>query len=161
MGETLTADTSGIEDEDGTENTIFTYQWLADDADIDGATSSTYIVVDADQGKGIKVRASFTDDAGNDEGLTSEPTAAVEAEDAAEAKEEEQERQKQTSKESTGLPHAPVNQGTTEPPSSAVPPAWDVPDDGPVTGYRIRPLADRPGIPPIPVFSLSPVPVVN
>ena len=29
VGETLTADTSGIEDEDGVDNVSFSYQWLA------------------------------------------------------------------------------------------------------------------------------------
>ena len=65
MGETLAADTSGIADEDGLDNVSFSYQWLADDADIEGATSSTYTPADADEGQTIKVRVSFTDDAGN------------------------------------------------------------------------------------------------
>ena len=39
---------------------------LADDAEINGATASTYTLTDADAGKAIKVRVSFTDDAGND-----------------------------------------------------------------------------------------------
>ena len=34
VGETLTADTAGIADEDGLDNAAFSYQWLADDADI-------------------------------------------------------------------------------------------------------------------------------
>ena len=38
VGETLTADTSGISDEDGLENATFSYQWLADDTVISGAT---------------------------------------------------------------------------------------------------------------------------
>ena len=33
VGETLTADTSGISDADGLGNATFSYQWLADDAD--------------------------------------------------------------------------------------------------------------------------------
>ena len=79
VGETLTADTSGIADEDGLENAVFSYQWIADDADIDGATTPTYEPTDDDVGKSIRVRVSFTDDAGNEENLTSEPTAAVAA----------------------------------------------------------------------------------
>ena len=77
-GETLTADTSGIEDADGLDNATFAYQWLADDADIQGATASGYTLADADEGKAIKVRVSFTDDAGNAETLTSAATAAAE-----------------------------------------------------------------------------------
>ena len=77
VGETLTVDTSGISDSDGLENATFGYQWLADDSDISEATGSTYTLVDADEGKTVKVRVSFTDDAGHDETLTSAPTAAV------------------------------------------------------------------------------------
>ena len=77
--ETLTADTSGITDEDGLTNVSFSYQWLADDTDISGATASSYTLVDSDEGKAIKVRVSFTDDAGNAESLTSSATAAVAA----------------------------------------------------------------------------------
>ena len=79
VGETLTADTSGIADTDGLSNVSYDYQWLADDADINGATGSTYTPVDGDVGKAIKVRVSFTDDAGNNETLTSEATDAVAA----------------------------------------------------------------------------------
>ena len=38
VGETLTADTGGIEDDDGLADAVYSYQWLADDADIAGAT---------------------------------------------------------------------------------------------------------------------------
>ena len=79
VGETLTADTTGIADEDGKANASFDYQWLADDSDIAGATGSTYTPVDGDEGKAIKVRVSYTDDAGNNETLTSEATDAVAA----------------------------------------------------------------------------------
>ena len=79
VGQTLTADTSGISDDEGVTNAAFTYQWLADDADISGATGSSYTLADADEGKTIKVRVSFTDDAGNDESLTRAPTTAVTA----------------------------------------------------------------------------------
>ena len=77
-GETLTAITTGISDADGLANASFTYQWLAADADINGATGSSYTVVTADEGKVIKVTVSFTDDdAGNEESVTSAATAAV------------------------------------------------------------------------------------
>ncbi len=77
VGETLTADTSGIEDADGLENAAFAYQWLADDSDIAGATGFTYILAGANEGKAIKVRVTFTDDAGNEETLTSAPSGPV------------------------------------------------------------------------------------
>ena len=79
VGETLTASTTGITDSDGLTNATFTYQWLADDAAISGATGSTYMLVAADVGKAIKVQVSFSDDADNAESLTSAATAAVTA----------------------------------------------------------------------------------
>ena len=80
VGETLTADTSGVVDTDGLSNVQYDYQWLADDAEIAGATGSTYTLADTDEGKAIKVQVSFTDDAGNEETLTSAATDAVAAE---------------------------------------------------------------------------------
>ena len=78
VGQTLTASTLGISDSDGLSGATFTYQWLTSrDAEIDGATSSTYTLVEADEGKTIKVRVSFIDDRGHQETLTSEATAAV------------------------------------------------------------------------------------
>ena len=77
VGETLEADTSDIDDADSMTNATFSYQWVADDSDISDATGSTYTLVNADEGKAIQVRVSFTDDRGNEESLTSETTAAV------------------------------------------------------------------------------------
>ena len=79
VGETLTADTSGISDVNGLSSVSYSYQWLADDAAITGATATTYTLTDSEQGKTVKVRVSFTDDAGNDESLTSAATGTVEA----------------------------------------------------------------------------------
>ena len=79
VGETLTANTSGIADADGLANATFSYQWLADDSDISGATNATYTLVAADEGKAVKVQVSFTDDEGNEETLTSTATDAVSA----------------------------------------------------------------------------------
>ena len=75
VAETLTADTSGIADADGLDNASFGYQWLADDSDIAGATESAYTLAGTDVGRTIRVKVSFTDDAGNEETLTSEATA--------------------------------------------------------------------------------------
>ena len=77
VGQTLTADTSGIRDDDGLAGVSFSYQWLADDADISGVTASTYLLTTSEMGKAIKVRVSFTDEGGNDEVLTSAATGAV------------------------------------------------------------------------------------
>ena len=83
VGETLTADVTGIDDDDGLDNAVFAYQWSRSngglDTNITGATGSTYTLVAADEGKTIKVTVSFTDAEGNPETLTSDPTAEVEA----------------------------------------------------------------------------------
>ena len=83
VGETLTADTSGIADEDGLSNAAFNYQWISNDGtsdtDITGATNADYTLADADEGKTVKVQVSFTDDANNQETLTSAATDAVAA----------------------------------------------------------------------------------
>ena len=81
VGEPLTASTTGIADTDGLDNVSYSYQWIrndgSSDTDISGATSSTYTLVDSDEGNTIKVRVSFTDDAGNEETLTSAATGEV------------------------------------------------------------------------------------
>ena len=77
VGQTLTASTTGISDDDGLTNVSYSYQWLADDTEIDGATSSTYTVQTTDNGKVIKVQVTFTDDEDNEETLTSTGTSAV------------------------------------------------------------------------------------
>ena len=79
VGETLTADTSGIADADGLTKVSYSYQWTAGGSDIDGATGSTYTLTASEQGKTVRVRVTFTDDAGNEETLTSEATAEVAA----------------------------------------------------------------------------------
>ena len=81
VGETLTADTSGIADDDGLSGVAYSYQWLANDADIADATGSTHTLEAAAEGRTIRVRVSFADDAGNDETLTSAATAAVAAQE--------------------------------------------------------------------------------
>ena len=86
VGQDLTASVSGISDENGLTNPTYSYQWLraetasAAGEDISGATSSTYILVEADQGKYVRVRVSFADDDGNAETVTSDATGPVSAE---------------------------------------------------------------------------------
>ena len=79
VAESLTADISAIADPDGITGAVFAYQWTAAGTDIDGATASSYTLSPSEQNNTITVRVSFTDDAGNDETLTSAPTPAVEA----------------------------------------------------------------------------------
>ena len=79
VGGTLSASTSGITDADGLDDARFAYQWIRANSDIQGVTGSTYTAVEADEGERLKVRVSFTDDAGNAESLTSAATDAVAA----------------------------------------------------------------------------------
>ena len=79
VGRTLSAVTTDITDDDGLQDVVFSYQWLADDVEISGADGATYIPTSDDLGKAINVRVDFTDNAGNEESLTSAPTAAVTA----------------------------------------------------------------------------------
>ncbi len=73
VGEILMALTSGISDADGLPSS-FTYQWLRVDSDGTsnetdvGSNSNTYSPTAADVGKKIRVKVSFTDNAGNPEG---------------------------------------------------------------------------------------------
>ena len=81
--ETLTASTSGIADDDGLTKVSYSYQWIRNDGstdtDIQDATGSTHTLVAADEGHAVKVKVTFTDDAGNEETLTSAATAEVAA----------------------------------------------------------------------------------
>ncbi len=79
MEQTLTADTSPIDDEDGLTNVSYHYQWIADGTDIEGVTGSSYELTTSEQGQTIQVRVSFTDDRNNQETLTSIATAEVAA----------------------------------------------------------------------------------
>ena len=78
VGETLTADPSGIIDADGLTTATFTYQWLRVDADgvsnetPIGTNAATYTLAAADAGKKIKVKVSFTDERAHPEAVTSE-----------------------------------------------------------------------------------------
>ena len=118
VGETLTADRSGIADADGLSNVQYEYQWLADDAAIAGATGSTYTLADTEEGKAITVQVSFTDDAGHDEALTSAATSAV------------------AGAQPTEAPAKPRGLSATASHDS-VTLIWDDPGDDTITGYVI------------------------
>ena len=79
VDQTLTADTSPIDDADGLTKVSYRYQWSAGGSDIDGATGSTYTLTYSEQGQTIQVRVTFTDDRNNAETLTSIATAEVAA----------------------------------------------------------------------------------
>ena len=75
VGSELTAAKGTIADVEGLTSVSYSYQWIrvdgTDETDITGATSSTYTLVAADQGKKVKVRLGFTDDGGTGEARTS------------------------------------------------------------------------------------------
>ena len=125
VGETLTADVSGIADEDGLDNALFAYQWVRnngnDDADIQDATGSTHTLSDDDEDTTIKVQVTFTDDAGNSESITSAATAAVAA----------------SSNDIEETPSAPQNLVATENDDGSVTLTWNQLDDDSITGHQI------------------------
>ena len=81
VGETLTAATSAISDDNGLTNAVFSHQWVRNangsDTAITDATGSTYVITNADVGTAIKVRVNFTDDDGYTETATSNATTSV------------------------------------------------------------------------------------
>ena len=127
VGQILTADTSGIADADGLANATFSYQWLADDTDIAGATGLTYTLTDSEESKAITVQVSFTDDEGNEETLTSTATDAV------------------AGAQPTEPPAKPTGLEATASHDS-VTLTWDDPGDDSITGYVI--LRRIPGVDP-------------
>ena len=82
VGKTLTAGQGDIDDIDGVSATFpddYSFEWVRVDADgvsnpedISGETGSTYTLTADDVGKKVRVKVSFSDDAGNAETLTSE-----------------------------------------------------------------------------------------
>ena len=123
VGQTLAASTTGITDPDGTTNASYSYQWIANDgtsdSDIADATASTYTLVAGDAGKMIKVRVTFTDDAGNEEILTSAATAAVAA----------------------AVPGVPGILSVSVNDTGKLDVSWDAPDSNggsAVTGYKVQ-----------------------
>ena len=83
VGHTLSASRTGIGDVDGlpANESDYGYQWLRVDSgvdtDITGATTSTYLVATADEGKKLKVEVSYTDGDGTPEEVPSAETATV------------------------------------------------------------------------------------
>ena len=76
VGETLSADASGIMDAEGLTGAVYQYQWIRVDSgtetDIPGATGAAYRLRNPDANKEVKVRVSYEDDAGNEETVTSD-----------------------------------------------------------------------------------------
>ena len=79
LGRTLTA-TNTLADFDGIPSSgadAIRYQWLADGSLIAGATGSTYVLTAAEVGKAISVIASYKDNQGTSESVSSQPTQVV------------------------------------------------------------------------------------
>ena len=73
--QTITASNT-LADVDGISGSI-SYQWKRGNSNISGATSTTYVLVQADVGSTIKVTASYVDGGGQAESRTSSATTAV------------------------------------------------------------------------------------
>ena len=123
VGQTLAASATGITDPDGLTNASYSYQWIANDgtsdSDIADATASAYTLVAGDAGKMIKVRVTFTDDAGNEETLTSVATVAV----------------------APTVPGAPGILSVSVNDTGKLDVSWDAPDSNggsAVTGYKVQ-----------------------
>lgn len=67
VGQSLVADASAVTDGDGLEGVEFSYQWLADDAEIAGAVHTSYTATADQEGRSITVQVSFVDNEGNQE----------------------------------------------------------------------------------------------
>ena len=82
VGETLTADVSGIADRNGLPG-VFEYQWHRSDGDsdvpIEGATADAYLLTDSDRGRSMRVEVSFFDDHSYEETRYSDRTGPVTA----------------------------------------------------------------------------------
>ena len=74
QGEQLGA---GVSDADGTSGVTISYQWKRGGTSIDGATSSSYTLTQADVGAAITVTASYTDELNTAESRTSAETSNV------------------------------------------------------------------------------------
>ena len=118
VGETLTAGTSSITDDDGVANASYSYSWAAGGITITGQTGPSFQPRSADAGRKITVTVTFNDDKGNAESLTSAPTVAI----------------------LPTVPDAPANLTAVKHGSGGLSTTWQAPaDDGgaDVTGYRI------------------------
>jgi hypothetical protein len=74
-GQILTADASGLADEDGLG--LFSFQWLRDGVDVAGATSASYTLTQADVGAAMSVVVSYTDGQGTPESVASAQTGPI------------------------------------------------------------------------------------
>ena len=85
VGEALTVDVSSVGDRNGLADATFEYQWVsidgATETDIGSATGTSYTLTAGDEGKRIKVKVTYTDDAGYDENLVSVTTQPVRPQD--------------------------------------------------------------------------------
>jgi len=76
VGQTLTA-TNTLADDDGMVGSTVTYQWYRDGSAVDGATASTYDISLEETNSVFLVKASYTDDLGSTETISSDATDAV------------------------------------------------------------------------------------
>ena len=75
--EVVTADSSGVSDEDGIDMSTATYQWYSGSAAVAGATASTYTLANSDTGQAMQVSMTYDDDSGRSTTVLSAASAAV------------------------------------------------------------------------------------
>lgn len=73
----LVTATSTVTDLDGMGDALLAYQWLADGVDISGATEEFFVLTQAEVGKRISARVSYTDGDGRPESVTSSLSTAI------------------------------------------------------------------------------------
>ena len=142
VGDTLTAGTSAIADDNGLTNAVPSHQWVRSTAgshtDIPGATNASYVITPADAESKIKVRVSFTDDDGYLETLTSAATASV-----PEPEGEQPQRDKSDGDDKNVTPRhshlaAPTNLRVTNRTVNSITFAWNAATDSTVTHTYIQ-----------------------
>ena len=143
VGQILTADTSGISDADRMDNATFGYRWIAGDSDIQNATGMSHTLTEDEEGLAIRVSVTFTDGAGNEETLTSDPTGPVQPHSNTPVTGD---KSSPTGKEDPqNPPPAPKNLTATANSDGSVTLSWEAPDDDSVTGYQVLRRRPREG----------------
>lgn len=82
FGETLTANTEALSDEDNGASPLgpWAYQWRANDSNIAGATSQSFVLTQSQVGQLVSVTVSYADSLGAKEEVTSAQTLAIASE---------------------------------------------------------------------------------
>ena len=77
IGQSLTVIITGIDDDDGLKDVMYTYQWKRGDDEVSVADPTTYPLTGADIGKKITVEVTFKDDLGDESMIESAQTISI------------------------------------------------------------------------------------